>query len=291
MRKFLIVLAVALCVLGAGAAVAEWYVRGRIVDGIVAQVEDATGHTPEVELDSFPVLLDLARGSIPGVDGTAETLAFDGIEFTDVAVRASDIRTSGATTITTLSGTAESGTIHGMALTAVVVDAAEIQLDPVTMESIDIAAETLTLGGVLFDDVTLRATNFVSQPEVTADLAIRAHLPNSTIEALVREQVGDDATVSLDDGVIYLGTEVLWQELSIGLQPDAVDGGLTLMPVSVSLGGLVVTVEDLPLGLDDQVQPFAVELPLGPLRLDAVEIVPTGILIDLSGVRVSPSDF
>lgn len=291
MRKFLIGLFIAVVILGGGAAFGEWYARTQLVEGIAERVEPFTGGAQEIELDSFPLLLDLARGEIPAIEGAAPSLAFEGIEFADTNVHASQIRTDGATVITELTGTATSATIQGMRLTALDIAASEIQLEPFTIESFDITAESLMLDGVELTGVSLLARDVETDPEVQADITLDAHITYSQIETLVRDQVGEDADVSIADGVIYVGTEVWWQELSIGLLPEAVDGDLTLVPVEVTLGGLGLALDDLPFGLGGEIQPIPVDLPLGSLRLDSLSAAGDGVTVTLTGTDVSVADF
>lgn len=291
MRKIVISLIVAVLVLGAGAGVGEWFARRHVVGQIVTAVEGATGTTPNVTLDSFPLLLDLARGSIAGVDGSAENLEFEGLVAEGVSVQASEFGIRDPKAIGALSGTADSASIEQLSLTAITFSGTEIELDPLTLAGLEIAAEGLIFDGVELEGVSLHASNLVTEPQISADVVLAGQLSSAALAELVRQQMGDDAAVAIADGLVTVGTTILGQELSIGLTPSAVDGGLTLMPEQVTLGGLDMAIEDLPFGLGAQIQPIPVEVPLGPLQIDSVEVVSDGVRAELSGTGVTAADF
>lgn len=258
MKKFLIGALVTILVFGVVAVVGEWYARGRIVDGIESEIEAFTGTRPEVQLDSSPLLLGLARGSISGIDGVAETLTVEGITFESVDVQTTDISTSGSPVIGTLNATAQRASVEGIEITDVVVQASGVETDPVVIREIS---------------------------------RVEAVIPSATIEALVREQAGSDVSVTLGSDVVGLGMEFLGQELAVNLVPELADGVLSLIPRDVTFGGLAVEISQLPFGLGEQIQPIPVELPLGSLILDSVTLLPDGAHVTLSGTDVSAEDF
>ncbi len=257
MRKFLIGTLVVVLLAGGAAAVAEWYVRARIVNGIAAEVEAFTGTTPDVSIDSFPVLLDLARGTIRGVEGTAAVLEAESMAFEDVAVQATEIRTGSVPVIGTLTATATTATVHGMGFEQVIIDAGEV------------ATEPLLLG-------TLHG---------------EALLPAATVQALLQQQMEQEIAVEFGDGVVTATLTILRQDLAITLAPEVTDGALSLLPTEVTLAGIGLTLGDLPFGLGELVHPFDVQLPIAPLALEGVTLTPEGAQVRLSGTNVSPDDF
>ena len=257
MRKLLIGILIAVLVLGGAGAIGEWYVRERIVNGIVGEVEAFTGTTPEVTIDSFPLLLDLARGTIQGIEGTAETLAAETMTFEDVAVHATEIQTGSAPVIGSLTATAATATVQGM----------------------------------IFGDVTMQASDVATEPLLLGTLTAEALVPTATVQTLVQQQIAEEVTVEFGDGVVIATLDILRQDLTMTLVPEVADGALTLAPAEVTLAGIGLTLGDLPFGLGELVRPIAVELPIAPLVLDGVTLTPEGARVRLSGTNVSPDDF
>lgn len=257
MRRLLLGALITLLVIGAAAGIGEWYARGRIVSGIAAEVEARTGTTPDVTLDSLPVLLDLARGTIDGITGTADVLAVETMTFEDVAVHATEIRTGSAPVIGSLTASAATASVQGMT----------------------------------FDDVTVQASEIDTEPLLFATLAAEALLPAGTVQALVQQQMDRQISVGFGDAAVIVTLEVLRQDLAITLVPEVTDGALTLAPSEVTLAGITLTLGDLPFGLSDLVHPIRVDLPIAPLMLDAVTITPEGARVQVSGTDVSPDSF
>ncbi len=84
---------VALGLVAAGALVVDTVARGEAEDRVAAAVTqrlDVDG-TPDVRIEGFPFLTQLLGRSLRDVDATASGVTLDGIDLTDVDVRAADV--------------------------------------------------------------------------------------------------------------------------------------------------------------------------------------------------------
>lgn len=84
---------VALGLLAAGALVVDGWARGEAEDRVAAAVtqELQVQGTPDVRIEGFPFLTQLLGGSLRDVDLTAPGVTLEGVELTDVQVRAVDV--------------------------------------------------------------------------------------------------------------------------------------------------------------------------------------------------------
>ena len=102
-------------------------------------------------------------------------------------------------------------------------------------------------GGLTATDVTFDAQGVsTSEPYTVATGSITGTLPTATIEQVVAEQTDLDVTVAVDGTSLVASGEVLGVDLSAALQPRVEDGRLLVDVGRMSLGGLTITVDDLP---------------------------------------------
>ncbi len=99
MKKFVVGVLVAVVLLGAAAAIGEWYARSRVIEEIVTGAETELGVTPDVSLGSAPVRLGLAQRELSAVTASAPEVTYEDVTVTGVTVFAERVRLAPPRTI------------------------------------------------------------------------------------------------------------------------------------------------------------------------------------------------
>lgn len=145
-------------------------------------------------------------------------------------------------------------------------------------------------GGLTATDVTFDAQGVsTSEPYTVATGSITGTLPTATIQQVVAEQTDLDVTVAVDGDSLVASGEVLGVALSAALAPRVESGRLLVDVGQMSLGGLTITVDDLPERVASRLRGLEVPvtgLPEG-LVLSSVQVVPDGARVTATGEDVT----
>ncbi|MBU4214200.1 MAG: DUF2993 domain-containing protein [Actinobacteria bacterium] len=152
------------------------------------------------------------------------------------------------------------------------------------------SADEVRFGSLTLTDVDVAATGVTTSPPVTtasADLA--ATIPTATLQQAARERSGLDLDVAVDAGAVTVSGDALGLTFTAAATPR-VEGGRLLVDLDdVRIGGLQVTIANLPAALRDRLTGLEVpvdELPAG-LVLRSAAVVDGGVRISATGTDVT----
>ena len=149
--------------------------------------------------------------------------------------------------------------------------------------------EGVTLEGIDATDVTLDARDVsTSEPYTVGTASISATLPTASIEQIVADRSQLDVTVAVDGDALTASGRVLGLALAANLVPRVEDGRLLVNVENVLIGGLTVSVDDLPGAIGDRLTDVEIPvegLPEG-LVLSDVTVVADGVRITADGTDV-----
>lgn len=144
-------------------------------------------------------------------------------------------------------------------------------------------------GGLTITDVSFDAQGVsTSEPYTVSAGSVTGTLPTATLEQAVAEQTELDVTVTVEGDALVAAGTVLGVDLSAALTPRVDDGRLLVDVGRMSLGGLTITVDDLPDRVASRLEGLEVPvsgLPEG-LTLTSVEVVPDGARVTATGSDV-----
>lgn len=144
-------------------------------------------------------------------------------------------------------------------------------------------------GGLTITDVSFDAQGVsTSEPYTVSAGSVTGTLPTATLEQAVAEQTELDVTATVEGDALVAAGTVLGVDLSAALTPRVDDGRLLVDVGRMSLGGLTITVDDLPDRVASRLEGLEVPvsgLPEG-LTLTSVEVVPDGARVTATGSDV-----
>jgi hypothetical protein len=160
-----------------------------------------------------------------------------------------------------------------------------------SLDEVSGSVDGVTLdGGITATDVTFDAQGVqTSEPYTVSTGTVSATLPTATLEQVVAEQTDLDVDVSVEGERLVASGAVLGVDLSAALTPRVEDGRLLVDVGQMSLGGLTITVDDLPDRIASRLTDLEVPvsgLPEG-LTLTSVAVVPDGARITATGQDVT----
>lgn len=144
-------------------------------------------------------------------------------------------------------------------------------------------------GGLTATNVTFEAYGVTTaQPSTVTSGTVEGTLPTASVEQVVAEQTDLDVTLATQADAMVATGSVLGVELSVALTPRVEEGRLLVDVGTVSLGGLTISVDDLPDRVGGSLQGLEIPvegLPEG-MTLDAVSVQPEGVRITATGKDV-----
>lgn len=212
-----------LVVVGGAFVVADRVAAHQAEERLATTIEqnlDGVVGTPEVDVEGFPFLTQLAGGSLDHVTGTIDGATLSGVSARDVAFDGHHVTTS--------------------------------------------------------------------EPYTAGDATVTAVLPTASVEQLVDQQTGLDVDLSVDGGTIEASGSVLGVKLTADLEPHVADGKLKVDVQKVRVGGLTVSVDDLPGAIGDRLQNLTIPvtgLPEG-MSLTEATVVDDGLRVTATGKDV-----
>jgi archaellum component FlaF (FlaF/FlaG flagellin family) len=146
-----------------------------------------------------------------------------------------------------------------------------------------------TLSGVSARDVVFDGRDVTTtEPYSVGDATVTATLPTAAVQQLVDQRTGLDVDLAVSGDALRASGSVLGVTLTADLEPHATDGKLTVDVQKVTVGGLTVSVDDLPGGLGDRLQDLTIPvtgLPTG-MGLADVAVVDDGLRVTATGEDV-----
>lgn len=170
-----------------------------------------------------------------------------------------------------------------------------LQLVRGTVDSLDVTLSAAQLQGLTATDVHVTATEVaVAAPHRAGHVAADGVLPTATVQQVLKQRTGLDATLRVDGGAMKATGTLLGLELAVTLTPR-VDAGRLLVDVSgLTLAGRAIQLSTLPTSMRQALTGLEVPvdgLPQG-LVLTGAQVVPAGVHVTLAGdgiVASSPS--
>jgi hypothetical protein len=155
-------------------------------------------------------------------------------------------------------------------------------------------AEGATFEGIAATDVEVEAHGIsTSTPHTVEDATLRATLPTSSLQQLVRERSSLDVDVEVEGSLLALQGDVLGVPLTARLQPRVEDGALLVDVQDLALGGVNLSIDSLPGGIGGRLRDLQIPvegLPDGVV-LTSAEVVPEGVRFVAEGTDVTiPTD-
>lgn len=154
-------------------------------------------------------------------------------------------------------------------------------------------AEEATFAGYTVSDLEVDARGVsTGAPYTVREGSVAALLPTGALERALRDQARLDADVHVDGDALALGFELLGLDLQIAAVPHAVGPETIALDLrSVTVGPAVVSVDDLPDAVAEQVTDLQVALDLpADLVLDGLAVEPGGLRVEVSGTDVLLDD-
>lgn len=161
-----------------------------------------------------------------------------------------------------------------------------------SLDHVELDLPEVTLDGIHLVDahVTARGAT-TSQPTTIRALTATALLPIEELDRLFKAESGLTADIEVRGESLSFTGEVLGAELAVVFRPVLVEGGISLEPEELRLGGRSLDVSRLG-GLIDGLGRSLV-LPVGlpdGLRLSSLRIEPRGVQVELRGTDFTPDD-
>lgn len=153
-------------------------------------------------------------------------------------------------------------------------------------DQVTATADTLLVDGLELDDVHATLTDVSADDGTAGSILFTAQLTPAALTATV----APDLTYTIEDGALV--ATLASAPLAASLVPQANGAVIDLRVTELSLAGIVVAPEDLPLGLGAVFDDLAVDvdLPAG-IRLDDVTVGSEALEVTVSGTDVLLSEF
>jgi hypothetical protein len=157
------------------------------------------------------------------------------------------------------------------------------QLVAGSLQDVTVDLATASLSGVDLQDVDLRARGVSTAAPYRADRAeVRGTLTTATIERLVAERTDADVDLAVDGGRLTATLQVLRADVTAELVPTAQGDTIAVDVVSVTLGGAVIDIDDLPGAAASRLQDLTVPVEGLPPGLELTDVV-----VQDDGLRVT----
>ena len=167
-----------------------------------------------------------------------------------------------------------------------------LQLVRGSVDSLDVSLAGAQLQGLAVTDVHVTAADVaVAAPHRTGHVTADGVLPTATVQQVLQQRTGLDATLSVEGGALRATAKLLGLDLVVTLTPR-VDAGRLLVDVSgLTLGGRAIQPSTLPTSIRQTLSGLEVPvsgLPQG-LVLTGAQVVPAGVHVTLVGDGVVAS--
>ncbi|GEL94161.1 LmeA family phospholipid-binding protein [Cellulomonas composti] len=158
-----------------------------------------------------------------------------------------------------------------------------------SIDTMTVTVDGATLGGLRATDVVFEGTSVsTTQPYTVGEAQVVAVLPTSSLQTVVAERTGLDLTLTVDGSTMRVAGSLLGIDLSAAIEPGVEDGALVVDVVDIELGGVTITIDDLPDAIGSVLSGLRVpidELPEG-MTLASVSVMPDGLAVTATGTDV-----
>jgi hypothetical protein len=146
--------------------------------------------------------------------------------------------------------------------------------------------DAATLSGVMAEDITFDGRHVsTTSPHTIGEATVTATLPTASLEELVDQRTGLSVHLTSANGTLRASGEVLGLPLTADVEPSVDAGRLVVNLQRVTVGGVTVSVNDLPGAIANKLKNVTIPvtgLPEG-LTLSGVTVVDDGARVTATG--------